>query len=68
MELDPLGLTSTGKLPDIADALRQTGTVCVERTFRILNKSRVSKDPDQIAENIKAMGKTFIRGSKSVGG
>ena len=37
--VDPLGLGANGNLPDIQQALRDTGTVCVERSMRILNKS-----------------------------
>jgi len=65
---DPLSLTSSENLPEIAKALRETGTVCVERTFRILSKSRATRNSDQIAERIRAMGKTYARGSKSTDG
>ena len=62
---DPLGLSSTGKLPEIAEAFRSTGTVCVERTLRILNKTRRNKfleqDPDKLVAKVKSMGRTFSR-------
>ena len=62
---DPLGLTMTGKLPEIAEAFRTTGTVCVERTLRILNKTRPNKffeqDADKLVERVKSMGRTFNR-------
>ena len=61
---DPLGIASTGKLPEIADAFRSTGNVCVESTIRILNKSRAngfetSVSPDQLAQHVRKMGRTF---------
>ena len=38
--MDPLGISQGGNLPEIAEAFRVTGNVCVERTLRILNKSK----------------------------
>ena len=37
---DPLGISQVGNLPEISEALKETGTVCVERTLRILNRSK----------------------------
>lgn len=67
--MDPLGIGQGGNLPKIAEAFRSTGTVCVERTLRILNKSKMSNSnqmggvessqediPDQV---MKSFGKTF---------
>ena len=39
-ETDPLGLEKTGNLPEIAEAFRKTGNVCMGRTFRILSKNK----------------------------
>ena len=39
---DPLGLAQTGNLPEIAEAFRKTGGVCVERTLRILRKNKAN--------------------------
>ena len=68
---DPLGLTYTGKLPEIAEAFRTTGTVCVERTLRILNKTRRSKlseqDPDKLVDRVRSMGRTFSRNKGAAG-
>lgn len=66
---DPLGLSSTGKLPEIAEAFRESGSVCIERTLRILGKGKngyVSLGGDKIVDRVKSMGRTFNRGSKSI--
>lgn len=69
---DPLGLAQTGNLPEIAEAFRKTGGVCVERTLRILSKNKANasliEDPSQIPKTIESFGKSFHRprGSKSV--
>ena len=61
--------TRNGKnLPRIGEAFRRTGTVCVERTLRILNKSNrnnfmatAQNDPDVIPNQIKAsLGRSRI--------
>ena len=39
---DPLGLGAGGNLPEIAEAFRKTGGVCVERTLRILSKNKAN--------------------------
>ena len=38
--MDPLGISQGGNLPEIAEAFRATGNVCIERTLRILNKKK----------------------------
>ena len=69
---DPLGLAQTGNLPEIAEAFRRTGGVCVERTLRILSKNKANanlyEDPSQIPKTIESFGQSFQRkrGSKSV--
>ena len=66
---DPLGLSETGKLPEIAEAFRATGTVCVERTLRILGKSRHDAPgvgADKIVAHVRSMGRTFQQKTKSV--
>ena len=69
---DPLGLAQAGNLPEIAEAFRKTGGVCVERTLRILSKNKANasliEDPSQIPKTIESFGKSFQRprGAKSV--
>ena len=69
---DPLGLAQTGNLPEIAEAFRRTGGVCVERTLRILSKNKANanliEDPSQLPRTIESFGRSFHnqRGSKSV--
>ena len=76
--IDPLGIgTRNGQnLPNIGDAFRRTGTVCVERTLRILNKTdrnnlmaSTLEDPHAIPNRIKASfggGQSYaLRASKS---
>ena len=69
---DPLGLAQTGNLPEIAEAFRKTGGVCVERTLSILRKNKANagllEDPARIPKTIESFGKSFHRprGSKSV--
>ena len=41
-DTDPLGLAQTGNLPEIAEAFRKTGGVCVERTLSILRKNKAN--------------------------
>ena len=70
---DPIGLASTGKLPEIADAFRSTGNVCVERTIRILNKSRpqgyeYTNSPDELVAHVRRMGRTFTKTKRSTDG
>lgn len=72
---DPLGIAQGVKnnLPEIAEAFRSTGTVCVERTLRILNRKGVSNQlinssediPERIKQTFGRTGKH--RGSHSVG-
>ena len=38
--VDPLGIGGAGNLPQIQEAFKENGSVCVERTLRILNKSK----------------------------
>ena len=65
---DPLGIASTGRLPEIADAFRATGNVCVERTIRIINRGRPSYEySDELVDQIRGMGKTFTKSSRSTG-
>ena len=69
---DPLGLGAGGNLPEIAEAFRKTGAVCVGRTLRILSKSKDKasffEDPSQIPQSSEYFGKSLpqARGSKSV--
>ena len=36
---DPLGISSSGNMPGIVNAFKQSGHVCMERTLSILNRA-----------------------------
>ena len=63
---DPHGIVASGNLPKIADAFRSTGNVCVERTLRILNKSRAGgsvsiHNPEELTMQVQNFGMSFMQ-------
>ncbi len=63
---DPHGIVASGNLPKIANAFRSTGNVCVERTLRILNKSRAGgsvsiHNPEELTVQVQNFGLSFMQ-------